>query len=196
MSTVKRVSGNYTLQSINPTDQINFNSNQVNINGNLVVNGNSSIIESTNLNVFNANITLNAGISPSNQPNPAGSYITVDRGLSPNVGIRWHEASATIIGGYSQNFSTWQISTDGITWANIATSATVGIANLFADPTPTISSNLNITGHTIYDASANVQISANTVGSGGTGVYITNSVTSNAELVTKSKAVAYSIVFG
>jgi hypothetical protein len=197
MSTVKRVSGNYTLQSINPTDQINFNSSQVNINGNLVVTGNSSIIESTSVNVFNANLTLNSGISPSSPANPVGSYITVDRGTTgapfSNVAIRWHEANPGI---GIQNFGAWQLTNDGVTWANIATSATVGIANVYADPSPRISANLNITGQQIFDQSANVQFYSSSAGSGGSGIYVTNTNTSNAELVTKSKAVAYSIVFG
>jgi hypothetical protein len=43
MATFKRVDGDYTIVSINPTDVVTLDTNQVTVTGNLVVNGNASI---------------------------------------------------------------------------------------------------------------------------------------------------------
>jgi len=48
MSTIKRISGNYTIQTLNPNDQINLQANAVIINGNLFVTGNSQTVSTTN----------------------------------------------------------------------------------------------------------------------------------------------------
>ena len=44
MSSVKRVSGDYTIQSVGATDVVNVNSPFVNINGNLTVSGNAVLV--------------------------------------------------------------------------------------------------------------------------------------------------------
>jgi hypothetical protein len=59
-----------------------------------------------------------------------------------------------------------------------------------------LSANLNLNSHTLYNPTGNVQLTLTTASSGGSGVYVTNTQTANAELATKAKAVAYSIVFG
>ena len=184
MSTIKRISGPYTIQTLNPTDQINLDTPTVFINGNLVVTGNSQSIVSTDTAINDHTITLNNGVTT---PNPLGANIVVARSASgspANVFISWNET-----------VKAWQVY-NGTMVANIATSASSGIANVYADSAPTLSANLNITGERIYSTSANVQLYMNTPGSGGTGLYITNASTTGAEMVTKSKAVAYSIVFG
>jgi len=180
MSTTKRISGNYTIQTLNPGDQINLQSTVV-INGNLVVTGNSQSIVSTDSAITDHTITLNNGVTT---PNPLGANIIVDRGNAANVSIAWNES-----------LSAWQASNDGSTYKYIQLGNSPS-ANLYSDSAPTLSANLNLNGHTVYSAAGSVQIFANTAGSGGSGVYVTNTVTTNAELVTKAKAVAYSIVFG
>jgi len=172
MSTVKNINGNYTINSLN-SGVVTYNTPLVTINGNLIVMGNTTSLASTTVSVFNANVVLNAGLSPANVSNPVGAYIINDRGSNSNVAIRWNETTAT-----------WQLTNNGSTYANIATSAAGG--------------NINITGVTLYTDSTRgtVQVFANTAGSGGSGVYVTNTQTTGAELVTKAKAVAYSIVFG
>ena len=97
-----------------------------------------------------------------------------------------------------------QITSNGPTYANIATlptnlvSTLPALTSVLQDTTPALGGNLNITSRTLYTDSTkgSVEIYANTASSGGSGVYVTNTTTSNAELVTKAKAVAYSIVFG
>jgi hypothetical protein len=186
MSTTKRISGSYTIQTINPGDQININSSQVLINGNLLVTGNSTSIVSTDSAITDHTITLNNGITT---PNPLGANIIVARsatGSPANVFVSWNES-----------VKAWQLF-NGVTVSNIATSVSSGITSVSQDANPVLGGNLNITGRTLYTnlSSGNVQLSANTPGSGGSGIYVTSNVATNAELVTKSKAVAYSIVFG
>lgn len=183
MSTTKRISGDYTIQSINPTDKINLDSATVVINGNLVVTGNSQSIVSTDTAINDHTITLNNGVTI---PNPLGANIIVARGSSANVSIAWNE-----------NLQAWQASNDGVTYKYLlqGSSSTVSVSS---DTNPALGGNLFLNGHTIYSGptKGNVQIFANTASSGGSGVYVTNDSTTGAELVTKAKAVAYSIVFG
>jgi hypothetical protein len=183
MSTTKKISGNYTLQTLNVGDTINLDSTMVVINGNLVVTGNSQSIVSTDSAITDHTITLNNGVT---SPNPLGANIIVDRGTTPNanVSIAWNES-----------LTAWQATNDGITYKYLQLGSTPS-ANVYGDSAPTLSANLNLNGHTIYSPQGSVQIFANTANSGGSGIYVTNTVTTGAELVTKAKAVAYSIVFG
>jgi len=180
----------YTLTTVNPSDSVTLSTSLVTITGNLVVLGAQTAIETTNTSIYDNVIELNAGTTGTPTLN-AG--IQVDRGTSPNVQLRWNET-----------LHSWQISNDGTTYANIATisssilPSTPALTAVVQDVAPVLGGNLNITSRTLYTDSTkgSVQIYANTAGSGGSGVYVTNTTTSNAELVTKAKAVAYSIVFG
>jgi len=162
MATIKNIPDSYTV-----------NVPLMTVNGNLIVTGNTSIIESTNTSIYDNIITLNSGLSPNVEPT-LNAGITVDRGTQANVSLLWNES-----------VKSWQVTSNGTTFGNLVLSA------------PS-SANLNITGTTLYTDSTHgsVQIFANTAGSGGSGVYVTNTQSTGAELVTKAKAVAYSIVFG
>jgi hypothetical protein len=184
MSTTKRISGTYTIQTLNPTDQINIDSPLVVVNGNLWVTGNSQVVSTTDTAISNNTITLNNGATT---PNPLGANIIVDRGSSANVSVRWNET-----------VQQWQFTNDGVTYGNIVSSGSA-IANLFADSAPRVSANLNLYSHTIFDSTttANVQLFlSNTVATGGTGVYVTNTRYSNVELINRTRSIAYSILFG
>ena len=76
MSTYKRISGDYTIQSVNTGDRIFINSGSVYIEGNLWVSGNTQTYTSTNSELTNNIITLNAGVTT---PNPFGAQISVYR---------------------------------------------------------------------------------------------------------------------
>ena len=192
MTTTKRISGAYNIQSVGPTDSVNITSPFVTINGNLIVTGNSQSITSTDTAITNNKITLNAGVST---PNPAGAMIEVDRGGLPsygNVAIRWTE----LYGGL------WQISNPAGTFSNIAVStsgSSGGLTSVSGDPSPALGGNLNLAGLVIYDTNnpgANIRLYTGTVSTGGTGLYVTNSTTpAPAELVTTSKATLYGIIF-
>jgi hypothetical protein len=188
MSTYKRISGDYTIQSVGANDVININSAMVTINGNLQVTGNSQSIVSTNSAITDNKITLNHGLSNSSPPNSAGAVIEVDRGTAANVQLRW-----------SETVQNWQVTKDGSTYANIATVTSSGsaLSNVYADSAPAISANLDLRGHTIWDSTTNATVlTLSTVGGAGSGVYATPTGGTAAELVTQSKALAYSIIFG
>jgi len=180
MSTTKRIIGNYTIQTL-PSGQINLDSGQVVINGNLVVTGNSQSIVSTDSAITDHTITLNNGVAT---PNPLGANIIVDRGTSPNVSLSWNETV--------QN---WQITTNGTTYANIANTLNT-LANVYGDKSPQLGGNLNIVNQSIYDSGNTVTFYTGTVSSGKSGIFVDNSNATQQELATKSAAVAFSIIFG
>jgi hypothetical protein len=189
MSTFKRISGDYTIQSVNTTDRIFINSGNVFIEGNLWVSGNTQTISSTNMELNNNQIVMNAGTTI---PNPSGASIVVSRGSSgqSNSEIIWNES-----------ISAWQITTvvsGTYGLSNIATTSQTGafLATVSQDPTPALGGNLNITSHYLYDTSANVQIYAGVTGGGGTGLHVTNPIYSNVEVISKNKSMIYSIIFG
>ena len=179
MSTIKNLNGDYSII-------VNGGAGTVTISGNLVVTGNSSVIQSTTTTIKDNIITLNKG--------EAGSGVTlsyagveIDRGLLANVSVRWNEI-----------FDRWQITSDGTTFANIATITGSGtaISAVVDDPAPVLGGNLNITGRTIYNTTSNVAMYSNTVAGGGSGIFVDANGTNQQELVTKSKALAFSIIFG
>jgi len=184
MSTFKRISGDYTIQSVNVSDRIFINSGNVYIEGNLWVTGNTQTITSTNSSITNAKITLNAGAAVAN---PAGGILEVDRGSTgANVQLVWNETV--------QN---WQVTRDGSTYSNIATANSSGIANVYADSSPAISANLDLRGHAVWDSTTNATaLTLSTPAGAGSGVFATPTGGAAAELVTQSKALAYSIIFG
>jgi hypothetical protein len=196
MSTTKRVSGTYTVIS----DNMSLNAPLVTINGNLVITGNSSIVESTNTSIYDNIIVLNSGLSPSVAPT-LNAGITVDRGTQANVSLIWNES-----------VQLWQLTTDGSNYGNIvvAGGATSGFS---------LSGNLDVQSYSIYSQNTayvkfdeNVAIKTTTVApaaaagynvvsaqspnGGGSGIYTTNSVYNNAELMTQTKGLIYSIIFG
>ena len=185
MSTYKRISGDYTIQSVGSNDKININSGSVVINGNLFVTGNSTSIVSTDSAITDSKITLNAGVPIAN---PNGGIFEVDRGATgANVQLIW-----------SETVKNWQVTRDGSNYANIATSTGSVLSNVYADSAPAISANLDLRGHTIWDSSTNATaISFAAPGGAGSGVYVTPTSTgTSVELVTQSKALAYAIIFG
>jgi hypothetical protein len=190
MSTYKRISGDYTIQSVNTTDRVFINSGNVYIEGNLWVSGNTQTVSSTNTSITNNVLTLNAGVIV---PNPSGASIVVSRGTSgqSNAAITWNETVGA-----------WQISevVNGSYYtANIATATGTAtlISNVAQDTTPVLGGNLNIYNHSIYSNVSGVQLwSVTAPGGGGTGLTVTNSTYANVELMNKTKSIVYSIIFG
>lgn len=190
MSTFKRIKGDYTIQSVGSTDNVIINSGNVIIEGNLVVSGNTQTYSTTDMMITDHTITLNSGATV---PNPYGAAIVVSRGTGgqSNAQIAWNETVGA-----------WQISevvNGSYFTANVATTTTTDtlIAHLSQDPSPTLSANLNIYNKSIYSNVSGVQIWSNSApGGGGTGVTVTNSQYTNAELINKTKSIVYSIIFG
>ena len=186
MAAVKRFNTTYTLDT---TD--------VYLTGNLHVLGVYDTTNVTNTNVQDKDITLNvgeAGWGVGGNAAPGQSSIIIDRGLQANVALRWNEI-----------YDNWEITTDGITYANIATSVSSGITAVVQDTSPRLGGNLVTNGFNVQFQSlltanpptavgSNVILYADTVGSAGSGLFVVNSGTASDELVTKSKAIVFSII--
>lgn len=209
MATYKRVDGDYVITTINPEDYMTINTHTVEINGNLDVMGNLTYINVTELNIRDPFILLNASNT--------GSY-------AANSGVLTHITSSTFAGiRYDAGTDQWQLSSDTSatgetgTWTPIATGASVtpggantniqfndagsfgGNANLLFDRT---TSKVTLQGHlALGNIGASPASTANAVtlynavqGSGGTGLYVKSS-TVDDELVSKSAAIVFSIIF-
>lgn len=196
MAVVKKLNSSYTLDT---TD--------VYILGNLIVKGTYDTQTVTNTNIVDKDITLNAGeASPSGVAGGTGtSGISIYRGGTlANVQLLWNEA-----------FDKWQLTNNGTTYSNIATSTT-GLTAVVEDLAPVLGGNLNTNGYTILTSTTNVRFAGNlqlnntavapslvtgatvlysaTPGSGTSGIYVVNQTATNEELVTKTRSFGFSLI--
>jgi hypothetical protein len=193
MAAVKKLNTTYTLDT---TD--------VYISGNLHVTGFTNVtiydtntISVTNTDVADRTIALNVGETAwgvGGNAAPGQSGIIVDRGLQANVAIRWNEI-----------YDNWELTTNGSGYSNIATSSSSGITAVVQDTSPRLGGNLITNGFNLQfqplltanpptAVSGNAILYADTVGSAGSGLFVVNSGTASDELVTKSKAIVFSII--
>ena len=209
MNTYKRIDGDYTIQSVNATDRVVIDSNTVDVQGNLTVSGNLTYINTTELEVNDPFILLNRSNTES---------------YSSNAGVLTHKTASTFAGiRYNVTDDRWELSsstdTSGETgtWNPIAVggNATAGGANTAvqfnnngsfggeaAFEYDSDTNQLSLDGSMLFAEQgappANVANStvlySNTVGSGGTGLYVANSE-GNDELVSRSKAIVFGLIF-
>lgn len=209
MSTTKRVTGDYNIVSVDTSaDNVNITTNCVNIDGNLTVEGNLTYINVTELNVFDPFIVVNASNTAT---------------YSANSGILTHITSNTYAGiRYNDDSGSWELSTStsssGETgsWSPILSSGSIaagantdvqfnnngalgGNSNFtFNYATSALSLNGDFVlvnqGSAPSPVANSKVIYANTAGSGGSGVYFVDGSTSD-ELISKSKAIVFSIIF-
>jgi hypothetical protein len=205
MATHKRVDGTYYINSVNSVDNVEITTHTVKVFGNLDVQGNITYIDTTELEITDPFITLAA--------NNTGAYsnvgILAQKTSSPGTyaSLRWNTTSAT-----------WQISPDNVTFTNIAsgnTSTTPGgvNTNIQFNNASSFGGNVNysfdvanarvtLQGHQVFGNTAtapaavanSVAVYHNAQGSGGTGLYV-KSTTVQDELVSKSKAIVFAIIF-
>lgn len=209
MSVTKRISGDYTLTTAPVWDaNVTISTHTVYINGNLQVGGTSQSITQTNTDITDNIITLNKGeTGPGVSLNYSG--IQVDRGSAQFVPeLRWSEPDGS-----------WQITNDGSTYSNIA--STAATFSLISDPNPTLGSDFNTQNWAIYsniapfhvhfdsnlalgyqtlDPAAPVSnytlLYAKAPSGGASGLYSITTGGTTQELATKSAAIKYSIIFG
>ena len=205
MATYKRVDGDYYITTLNSNDNVQIQTNTVKVIGNLDVQGNITYIDTTELEITDPFITLAA--------NNTGTY--------SNVGILAQQTSSPDVYAalrYNVTVAAWQISTDNSTFANIVTGSGTtppGGANTeiqfnnggtFGGNTAykfdTANARVTLQGHQVFGniatapaAVANsVAVFHNAEGSGGTGLYV-KSPSVEDELVSKSKAIVFAIIF-
>ena len=139
MSLTKRISGDYNIVSVGASDNVSITTDTVTINGNLVVSGDTTTISTTNSAISDNIVVLNDGEAGAGVT--AGTAgILIDRGSSANVALRWNES-----------VSKWQITTDGTTYSNIAstTGSTSTMTQVADDSTPYLGGNLNVNSKVI-----------------------------------------------
>ena len=209
MTSYKRIDGDYYIQTIDPPTQKVYIDTDTTVSGNLTVQGNLTYINVTELNVKDPFILVNSSNT--------GTY-------SSNSGLLTHRTASNFAGlRYNNNTAQWELSsstdTTGLTgsWTPIATgnAAVPGGANTAVQFNNSgvfggnagltfdyATSRLTLTGTaalayqsapptTVANAATMV---ANTAGSGGTGIYFTNG-SDQDELISKSKAIVFSIIF-
>ena len=220
---VKKISDPYAIESKTgiPTQVdigvVSRNDAQLTVHGNLVVMGTSTSIESTDTFISDNKLTLSKGLVPAVAV--AGSIrsgIEVDRGTLPRTAILWNENTLKWqLTNDGVSFTNIATSTGGSGY----------MTEVVQDLSPQLGGNLDVNGKTItsFDnvviaPSGNTQIDSviqikhattlppseiagynlvvsNTVGGGGTGLYVINDQGYNQELITKKKAIVYSLIF-
>jgi hypothetical protein len=214
MSVTKRIStGDYNLTTAAVAANVVVTTDTFKIFGNLFVQGNSTIINVANISTADPTITLNSNVIVPFQGN---SGIEINRGVGyAKPALFWNE---TVL--------SWQTVTNiaNVSTFNNIGSVTTGVASqlayYIASNSTVFSTGANLTwnGANLLTITGNVQttglrfantagvpaavtgnvaLSGNTTGGtgGGTGIYFNNNVESD-ELVSKTKAIAYSIIFG
>ena len=223
MATIKKTSGNYIIQTpfkTGASSNVTLDTDNVYITGNLTVRGNTTVINSNTQTITDNIITLNQG-ETGNGVSTLGttSGIEIDRGPSTpggNVQIIWNEGLKT----WQVSGVVTGSPGDGTQYSNIATTTgAAALASVFDDKFPVLGGNLNVNNFTIYAnvgptsyvniqgalslAYANVTytsalgetvLNAAAEGAGQTGLYVTGVVSTNEELVTKRRALGFSLI--
>lgn len=208
MTSYKRIDGDYYITTINPGDKVYIQTDEVDVAGNLTVSGNLTYINVTELNVTDPFILVNASNTAT---------------YSSNSGLLTHKTSSDYAGiRYNNNSGSWELSTStsasGTTgsWSPIVSSGSIAAgANTeiqynnggalgansafkfdYATSRLTVGGTVAL-GYTSVPptvvANAATMV-ANVPGSGGTGIYFNNN-SNQDELISKSKAIVFSIIF-
>lgn len=206
MSAVKSLNSNYTITNkATPLANVIVATHTMFVDGNLLVGGNTTQVTKTELSISDNTITVNKGEAGAGVSlGTAG--IEVDRGSSANVSVLWNEV-----------YGKWSLTNDGTTFANISTSTGAGSVSIIGDLVPQLGGDLDVLTRSIFSSTtdyvkfadnvainitsvvpsalaSNVVISAQTPDLGQSGLFVTTTTYSNQELITKRKAVWYSLI--
>lgn len=183
MGTTKRISGNYNITSVNQTDNVVITTNTLTVNGDLVVAGNTTTIQSNNISTYDPTISLNGNLTSSSSPFLGKSGIEVIRGNQPTAALYWNE-----------NTSAWQI-TSNIgnlsTYENIATAAMA--SGVVSTGTATRLAYYQNTGTKVVDTTANLTWSSNSTLTVTGNVVATNYLVNTKVYLKKTSATVASL---
>lgn len=204
MATFKTTNSDYVIKTTKTGSNVTIQSDEIYLLGNLTISGKSQTVVSNEVLISDNIIVLNAAW-PSNVAPILDAGFTINRGASANVEILWNETS-----------NKWTLTNDGSTYQDIATGTLTGLAAVINDATPSLGGNLNVNQYTITSNVGNIKFEgniqlrntavipslvanstvlyANTPGSAGSGLYVQNSMSTDQELVTRAKAIAFSII--
>lgn len=207
MTTVNRAFNDLYIKSLNGNVYIDaqHGNGVTTITGNLVVVGKQTNIGSIETIVSDNIITLCANVTTGEPVLDAG--IEVRRGNQPNSSLLWTE-----------EFKRWRVN-DGFLTANVMIrveddpdphlGGPLNVNNfpIYSQPdknivlwpgyvprNSTAGVELRITDKQMTTAANAIVLSAKVPGNGKTGLYVTNPVSNNEELITKRKSVVYSLV--
>lgn len=181
MSSVKRISGDYTISSVGASDNVSVITNTFTVNGNFIVTGNTTTIQSNTISTFDPTITLNGNIASNAAPFAGNSGVEVNRGNQPTTALYWNET-----------IDAWQIASNianYTTYANILTGSAA--SGNVTTGTATRLAYYQATGSTVVDTGTNLTWTSNSVLTVTGNVVATNYLTnSKLYLKTTSSAVA------
>jgi hypothetical protein len=170
--TYKKVFGDYEISTTDvdgsTESQIVLRTEQVRIYGDLIVTGNQSVVSETSLAISDNEILLNEG------EGGAGVTLGTSDDLTPELGGNLDVLVYHIVSSSNRDVI---VAPDGT--GKLRLDSELKVVEVGSAPGATAGYN------TVYAA---------TPGSGGTGLFVQNS-TVNDELVSKSKAIVYSIIF-
>ncbi len=208
MTSYKRIDGDYYIQTIDPPTQKVYIDTDTTVSGNLTVQGNLTYINVDELNVKDPFILVNSSNT--------GTY-------SSNSGLLTHRTASNFAGlRYNNTSAQWELSsstdTTGLTgtWSPIVSSGSIAAganteiqynnggalganaafkfdyatSRLFLDGTLV----LDYTGSSPAAVANSATVTSDIPGSGGTGIYFNND-SNQDELISKSKAIVFSIIF-
>ena len=215
MSANKRISGDYNIESIG--GNIGITSDTVTITGNLTVTGTQTTVNSTDTAINDRVIILNDGESGAGVTGTL-SGIEVDRGSSTNARLVYDESDdkwkidsgsgslVAIATSASGNVGLYNVVEDttpelgGALDVNGQSIVSSSNGNIVLAPNGTGELQVDGTAVRLQNESAPSaetgynKLYAATPSSGGSGLFVTNDTVSD-ELVSKSKAIVYGIIF-
>ena len=218
MSQGTRFTGDYNIAAINPAaSNVIVTAHTLTDRGNLNIIGNVSEVTSDNIAITDNVVTLNAGETGAGVTGITAG-IAVDRGTLSSTELRWNEAvpqwelsndGVTYLGiaTLSALGSVFSVVQDPE--PQLGGNLDVQNKTIFSSNTAYVTFGLNgseigqsVGGIAIentivapeFKADHNVIYTQEPAG-GGSGVYVTNAVVQAEELITKSKAIIYSLIF-
>lgn len=219
MSTHKRINGNYDITTLGASDVVTISSSAVTVTGNLTVSGTQTTVNSVDTAINDRVIVLNDGESGAGVTGVT-SGIEIDRGSSTNARLVYDEVSDSwqLDNGSGSLVDIATSSGGGVGISNVVEDTTPQLGgSLDVNGESIVSaSNGNVviapdgTGILHVDGSAvrlqnegsdptgqsgYTTVYSKVAGSGGTGLYTVTDTTTADELVSKSKAVVFGIIF-
>ena len=212
MNQVKRISTELSIFAATLGDPTTItvgqavpNNAEVTINGNLRVRGTTTTVNTVDMAVADNIITLNSDVVGTPAEN-AG--IEINRGTELPVSVLWNEG-----------IDRWQLTNDGVNFYNISTQQGGSyLSAVVEDLDPHLGGNLTVNGFSIGSdtvisltapllltketgeisqsvASTETLVYAAETTGGGTGIYALDSAGNTNEMVSKKKAIIYSLIF-
>ena len=211
MSQTKRVSGTYTISASSFTLD-----NDVTVTGNLTVTGTTNSVETTNTRITDNIVTYNQGASGAGVGGTGFSGIEIERGSLDNALLVFDESDDTFKISTDGGSSYVNLTTGSGGISNVVEDTTPQLGgdldtNGFNITSARTNEDINVipagTGNLVIDSAIRLNdqstpssvnnatlLYAATASGGGSGVFFVDGSTSD-ELVSKSKAIVYGLIF-